>query len=242
MRFVLAAALSLIALAPWAQAVETTPQLVPVALKRAFIPVGFDDNDQSQIVVTGEFSDSCYKLGPTKVTKTAAGVEVLQQAYRYGGVCLDTMVSFSQVVELGLMRSARHEITDATSKKTLGDLSVAKATRPEADDFVYAPVQEALILEERGGAGPALYLTGNYPSKAVKIREVRVLNYADVIVVQPIMEYATDTVESRDAGERPRFEIKQPLKNLPKGAFLLHVRSMNGKALNIVEEIESIRN
>jgi len=91
-----------------------------------------------------------------------------------------------------------------------------------------------MILEERGGQGPTLYLTGNFPIPAMRIKEVKVLPFADVLVIQPIAEKLPGGTNS---DSRPRFETKIPLKQLPKGRFLLHVRSMNGKALNRIEEI-----
>jgi len=234
----MAVALSLLAVAPVFAGDDNknVPELVPVQLQRAFIPVGFDNNDHVQIVVSGEFPDTCHKLGPVTATKVAGKIEVKQQAYRYGGVCMDMVVPFNQVVDLDLMSTGRYEVKDMASGKSLGDLPVMAANRPEPDDFPYAPVAEALILEERGGAGPTLYLTGNFPNGSMRIKDVKVLAYSDVLVVQPIVEKVNGEV---DGDARPRFEKKVPLKALPKGKFLLHVRSMNGKALNTVEEIEN---
>ncbi len=233
------AVVALIAAAPvFGDDAKNQPELVSIPVQRAFIPVGFDNNDHVQITVSGEFPDTCHKLGPVQFSKTEGLIEIKQQAYRYGGVCMDMVVPFNQVVELDLVTTGRYEVKDGVSGKTLGDLPVVAANRPEADDFPYVPVGEAMILEERGGAGPALYLTGNFPNANMQIKEVKVSAYPDVLVVQPIAERmsAADAVDSK---ERPRFEKKVLLKNLPKGKFLLHVRSMNGKALNIVEEIEN---
>ncbi len=215
-------------------------ELISVPLKKAYIPTGFDDNDHVQLVVTGEFPDSCYKLGPVTAKVTAAKIEVTQAAYRDSGVCLDMIVPFNQVVDLDRLPSSNYEVQDTNSGKYLGNLPVVTAVTPVADDFVYAPVEEAMILEERGGKGPTLYLTGNFPSKRMKIKEVRVLNYHDVVVVQPIVE-VSKSADAEDAllAARPRFEFKQALTNLPKGNFLLHVRSMNGKAVNKMEELET---
>ncbi len=215
---------------------KTQPELIPVPIQRAFIPIGFDDNDHVQIVISGEFPDTCHKLGPVSTTKGGGKIVIKQRAYRYGGVCMDMVVPFNQVVELNLVPKGRYEVKDATTGKSLGELPVVAATRPEQDDYTYAPVEEAMILEERGGAGPTLYLAGNFPNGSMRMKEVKILSYPDVLVVQPIMEKVEGTLE---ASSRPRFEKKIPLKHLPKGKFLLHVRSMNGRALNIVEEMEN---
>ena len=216
---------------------DTSPELVSIPLAKAFVPIGFDDNDHVQVVVTGEFPDTCYKLGPVTAKKTASGIEILQQAYRHNGGCLDMMVSFSQVVDLDLLKAGDYEIKDSASGKTIGKLPITVAKAPSPDDYLYAPVEEVMVLEERGGKGPTLYLTGNFPSNRMQIKEVRVQRYNDVVVVQPIMQIVASAGEGR-AAAHPRFEVKQSLSNLPRGNFLLHVRSMNGKAVNKMEELD----
>ncbi|MCB0418058.1 MAG: hypothetical protein KDD39_10425 [Bdellovibrionales bacterium] len=42
------------------------PVLQAVSAAKAFIPVGFDDNDQSQLVIAGRFPNTCYQVGPCK--------------------------------------------------------------------------------------------------------------------------------------------------------------------------------
>lgn len=232
--------LVLLCLAAGGNAADTDPELVKVPLKRAFIPVGFDDNDQVQLLVAGEFPDSCYKLGPYSMKKTERGIEVLQYAYRYKGMCLDIIVPFSQVVELGITRAANHSVIDVVSGKELGQIPVNKAKTSAIDDELYAPVSEAMILDERGGTGPTLYLTGNFPWPTMRMKEVRVQVYDDVVVVQPIAEITVEKLDAQGMA-RPRFEVKKPIKNLPKGQFLLHVRSMNGKAVNHLEELSAAR-
>lgn len=217
---------------------DTTPELVPMPLTKAYVPIGFDDNDHVQVVVTGQFPDTCYKLGPVTAQKTATGIEVLQQAYRHNGGCLDMMVPFSQVVDLDLVKAGDYEIKDRTSGKAIGQLPVAVAKAPSPDDYLYAPVEEVMILEERGGKGPTLYMTGNFPSRRMQVKEIRVQRFNDVVVVQPIVQIGANANEER-ANAHPRFEVKKALTDLPKGNFLLHVRSMNGKAVNKMEELET---
>ncbi|NBW99597.1 hypothetical protein EBR03_08505, partial [bacterium] len=40
------------------------PKTVETALTKAYIPLGFDDNDRIQIAVAGTFKNTCYKVGP----------------------------------------------------------------------------------------------------------------------------------------------------------------------------------
>ena len=40
------------------------PEIVNIPLNKVYVPVGFDDNDRVQIVVEGDFPNTCYKIGP----------------------------------------------------------------------------------------------------------------------------------------------------------------------------------
>ncbi|MEZ4750957.1 MAG: hypothetical protein R3B54_10145 [Bdellovibrionota bacterium] len=84
------------------------PVLQAVASVKAFVPVGFDDNDQSQIVIAGRFPNTCYQVGPyeVKVDDADKSITVTQYAYVYSGVCLRMLVPYTQTVELGCLIKA----------------------------------------------------------------------------------------------------------------------------------------
>ncbi len=234
--------LSLFLISASAWSTDTKPELVSIELKKAWVPVGFDDNDQAQIMVAGIFPNSCYKTGPYTVKQTERGIEVAQLAYLYKAKCIQMAVPFSQVIELGLVPAAKHSLIDAKSGVSLGEISVVEAKDAAVDDYNYAPVSEAIILRDLTSPDPVLHMTGNLPSKSIRIKEIRVTPYADVVVVQPITESIPGLQPIweliAEVAPRPRFEVKKALKNLPKGVFLLHIRTMNGKAINQLQNFE----
>ena len=205
------------------------PKLVNIALTTAYVPIGFDDNDRAQIVVSGSFNNACYKMGPYSidVNETEKTIQVRQKAYSYTGMCLQVVIKFNQVVELGILKSGTYTVIDAVTHEKLGVLPIKVASQPTADDYLYAPVSIAYVNEDQ----TAIVLQGSFTDSCMHIKDVLVDYQARVIVVQPIAEQRKG--ESCREGDFP-FTHKVPLeRQLPK-PYLLHVRSMNGNALNVV--------
>lgn len=221
----------------WAN--DTKPDLVQVALKKAWVPVGFDDNDQAQIVVMGIFPNTCFQTGPYRVTQTDRGLEISQMAYVYKAKCLQMSVPFTNVIELGLVRAAKQNIIDTKSEKPIAEILVTQAKDAAVDDFMYAPVSEAFILKENGAS--VLHMVGNLPSKSIRIKEIKVSPFPDVVVVQPIVEAVPGLQPIwelvSEFAPRPHFHVKKALTDLPKGVYLLHIRTMNGKAINQLQNM-----
>jgi len=235
--------LSLLALGARAGEVkDTKPDLVSVGLSKAWVPVGFDDNDQAQIVVSGIFPSTCYKTGPYTVKQIPHGIEISQLAYVYKGKCLQIAVPFSQVIDLGLLAGGRHSILDAKTGARLGEIGVAVAKDAAVDDHLYAPVSSAMITREPGSEQMVLNMVGVLPSKSIRLKEVRVSIYPEVVVVQPIAEtipgFQPIWKAISEAMPWPHFHVKKVLTGLPKGVFLLHIRSLNGKAINELQNFD----
>jgi hypothetical protein len=214
------------------QARASNPELVNVALTKAYLPIGFDDNDRAQAVVAGTFVSGCYKTGPSSISVDYEKKTVLirQQAYYYKGNCIQVAIPFSQTVNLGILREGGYSIIDATSGSTIGKLPVARATVDTPDDFLYAPVSDAYIREEDGER--FLYFNGQFPTRCMRLAEVKVHYYSESIVVQPIAE-TLGTIPSLDCAAEPvRFQHRILLKEGLAGTYLLHVRVTNGEAIN----------
>lgn len=205
------------------------PTLVDIGLSRAYLPVGFDDNDRVQVVVSGSFNNACYKVGPhsVEVKATEKTILVHQQAYHYGGMCLQVVVNFNQVIELGILKSGTYTVIDAVTHEKLGVLPVKVASQPTSDDYLYAPVSIAYINEDQN----AIVLQGAFTDSCTRIKDVLVDYQAHVIVVQPIVEQRKGP-DCR-GGDFPFIHKVSLERQLPK-PYLLHVRSMNGNSINVV--------
>lgn len=223
-----------------------SPKLVQAPVEKVFVPQGFDDNDKVEVVVHGHFTSSCYKMGPVNSTVDKANKKILvhAQAYYYPqAVCTQMVVPFIKSVELNEhLPSGNYkvEVINRPAAKTTA-LVVAKATRPEADDYLYAAVQSATIEEKTNGEREII-LKGQHPfvfQGCVKFSEVKAtVGTSGVIVIQPITHIELD--ESLCAGSvNNRFEFRKSInKAFPSGEYLMHVRVLDGNAINQFVDFE----
>lgn len=225
--------LALTIAAPFSTQAANPPSKVAIAYERVYAPAGFDSNDQVQIVGTGQFSTGCYRHAETVVDidTEKKTITLGPAAYKYNGFCLQLATRFERVIELGILPAGDYEIYQKNHSKRLGVLNVKEATSDEPDDFMYAPISQA-FLESKGDSNE-LIVTGEFPSSCMRIQAMKVESRNDVIVVQPIAELVRDN--DCALGYYPFREVL-PMA-LPKGRYLLHIRSMNAKAINSLVEM-----
>jgi hypothetical protein len=207
-----------------------------VRLEKAFIPIGFDDNDHTQVVVSGILPDTCYKLGSynVKIDENKQVVYVKQMANVRLGPCLDVIIPFSEVINVGPLKEGSYIVVDSASGGTLGQLPVNKATKPTIDDYLYLPLTDANVRTD-SAKHSFLQLDGKFSDRCTRYKKSLIHYYKDVIVVQPIVDH----IESQRCGHEPtRFQITEPLADGLKGTYLLHVRSMEGQAVNKLVEFD----
>ncbi len=210
------------------------PKVVNVALEKSFTPIGFDDNDRVQVTVAGMFPSGCYRVGPYffETDLVNQTISIRQTAYFYPSECLQVLVPFSQVINLNFVREGTFTLKDAVSGKELGKLPVSRAKTTQADDYLYAPVTDASIRMDGGKS--YLDLKGNFTSRCMKIKDVVVNYFKDVVVVQPIAEFIG--TPHNCGHEMIRFAFEAPLNDGLSGTQLLHVRVQDGQAINRIVE------
>jgi hypothetical protein len=240
--FVILAASSLLLNAEVRADGSQDPSLVAAPVDRVFVPLGFDNNDNVEVVVHGHFPNTCYKVGPTTATvdMEAKTVTIQAQAYSYAGfVCAQVLVPFVSEVKLGLMKEGEYRVTVVGSPDLVIDpLIVGAATTSNPDDYLYAPVEQAAIEQEATGTN-YVKIEGTYPYMFIgcmKINEVKVSLSSQVIVVQPIAEILEDRL--CNPLESKKFSIKTPVSfPLSFTEYLIHVRTLSGTSVNRFIEI-----
>lgn len=205
--------------------------LVPVASQDVFVPKGFDDNDQIEVVLDGYLPNSCYQLD--SVTKTideaTKTITVQQMARVYPGQCLMALVPFTSEVKVGILSKGDYKIvTNRGNFET--SLNVAMSTTAGPDDFLYAPVERTWIERAQDGSLTAV-LEGRFTNTCMVFDEVKVIYSGKTIEVLPVMkmEDRTDCVD-----QQVPYRKMQALSFQLPGRYLLHVRSLNGQAVNTV--------
>lgn len=220
--------------------------LVQAPIDKVFVPQGFDDNDKVELIIHGQFPNSCYKMGPVDSTVDAANkkITISAEAYYYpGAVCTQMTVSFIKSVELkGALAAGSYKIEIAKRPEAeTSALAIAKSTRPEADDYLYAAVQSAMVEEKTNGERN-LILKGQHPylfQGCVKFEQIKTyVSPSKVLVVQPITRIENDS-DACTGEVNNRFEFKTPLKTaLTAGEYVLHVRVLDGNSVNQLLEID----
>jgi len=227
--------------------------LVNVLPSKVFAPTGFDDNDKVQVVLYGQYPNTCYKAGPVEHTidpQNPNKIIITPKAYVVkSGWCLPVLVQYTQVVNLEILDKGNYELNvkgQASEAPLQGSLTIAEAyeeTSPDnnphpSDDYFYAPVTEVSINTDGSIKEQPISFTirGIFPYDCMKLKEVKIIRKnPQILEVLPIMQNVPQgTVCS--AQIKPFEETIKLDENLT-GTALIHVRALNGNSLNRVIEI-----
>lgn len=212
------------------------PEEIIAPVHKVFAPLGFDNNDNSEVVVHGEFTSTCFKVGNAyaRVNHRRKVIDVTVTAFHYrGAICAQMSLPFIKSVPLGILNPGAYNIrVNGRPQAETTPLVIAHTNNREADDFLYAPVEQAELVKDYAQNKVYLELSGTYPIMLVgcmQIKEVTTqLTPGNVVVVRPIAEIREDG--SCDA--RGRFKHRAELSSLEAGEYLLHTRALSHTSLN----------
>ena len=234
--------IALIAISQPVRAGGFEPKIVVQAPENVFVPMGFDDNDNSQIILFANMPDTCHKAGPVRyrIDEAKRTIFIRNEILYYSGCwCADVQVPYTQTVNVGLLNSGEYKVAVETSTgtfKKMADIPIAAATTAAPDDSLYAPVEQVIFAKGKESVGNGeVILTGTFRSSCMQLKDVR-LNYRQnhVIEVLPIVEMAASGGCTEEL--RP-FTARIKIKDSVGGRALLHVRSLSGQAINQVIEL-----
>ena len=247
----MASAALLVSSSSQARMLSDDADLVEVPADVALAPKeGFDDNDMIQVVLHGMLPNVCYQLDGNRVERLSDGktIKIHQFARRTkDGVCADQStlpehmkmaVPYTTEVNLGQLKLGNYQFDylgiDGEFKE--GSLNVAGATSPTIDSFPYAAVTNAQsneVVSSMDEVKVRINIVLN--SSCVELDDnIRVTKLDDVWVVQPLLKVKEGIM---------CIQVLRPIErnlNLGKtapGHHLIHVRSMNGKAVNKMIEV-----
>jgi len=165
-------------------------------------------------------------------------VTVKPQAYvRSGCWCADVRVPFTQAIDLGPLEAGKYRVVEIDDQKRVlreTSLTIEGAEASAAtDNLLYAPVKNAVLTQS--ATGNQLVLSGAFPSSCMELQQVKVLHRDPrILEVLPIALYRPGT---NCAPASQTFETRIDLPTMPEGQSLIHVRLLNGQALNSVERL-----
>lgn len=218
---------------------------VEVPVGRVFVPPqGYDDNDNIEIVVDGYLPNNCYRIDKTEIHRTSdRGFSVQQFAVvNRDGICANAdrlpptfnqIVPFTIEASIGRLRSGNYQVKFSRGAGSAGtrQFRVDRATSANIDSLPYAAVSNAYVGDiVRGDVGVQAVISGVLTSSCMELNEeVVVKQVQDVLIVLPTVKAMPDKLCQFMI--RP-FERIVNLGAVDEGRYLVHVRSMNGKAVN----------
>lgn len=210
---------------------------ISVNVKNVFAPVGFDDNDEVEIVLDGYLPDTCYKLAFSRVTfdESRNVYQVRQYARKPPGICLPMIVPFTTEVRIGPVKAGDYKIESIGAETQSLEVNVAIQNGP--DDFLYAPVDSARVDMHPDSDTYTAVIAGRLTNTCMSFVELRLIDTGRTLQLLPIVKLA----EGADCqAEEVTYEktVRLPT-GMSVGRHLLHVRSLNGKAQNAVFTVGS---
>jgi hypothetical protein len=209
------------------------PEEKAVPIKGVYSPFGFDSNDRSEIVITGELPNLCHKF-PTSTVKVEGdqiNIEITSLYYEpTDPFCPDMVVPFSEVVSLGVLDKGDYKVVvnGNTEHQVESKLAVSESNSSAMDDYQYALVDYV----ERVGSTRTVKLKGYNPSDCYRLKEVSyVSNGVNTFSVLPKMERIMSSCPMKMTAFEYLFNV--PLE-LSADKILLHVRKMDGRSVNVI--------
>ena len=203
-----------------------SPETVLAPVSHVYVPNGFDDNDDSQVVVSGYLPNLCYKGAKAQARVRGRTIRVTVTAYRDPllNLCPMMIVPYLATASIGVLPPGKYRIV--TNEDHLSRLTIGEATGLGIDDHVYANVE----FIERMSGSRRVVLKGYNPSDCFELDRIEFLsNGVDTFSVLPIMKQVRVSCPRK----MTPFELAT---DVPAGIddeeVLLHVRALGGRSVN----------
>jgi hypothetical protein len=223
---------------------ESKPQSILLIPRNTFIPSGFDDNDNVELIVSGYLPNTCYRAGSATVQVDQKRKKIFLQntAFFYSDCwCAQVTVPYMHTVNLGILNAGQYQVyaqDGMNQPQVQGQLNVVESKTASPDEFLYAPVQEIFMQTsidhgQPGKLESTLVVRGQFSSDCMHLQDdVKVL-YRSQNIVEVFLTSTLDTHRDCQTVSVP-FETQVKIHSPWKGSTLIYVRSLNGQAVSKV--------
>lgn len=199
-----------------------------------FAPKGFDSNDNVEIMVSGYLPNVCYKIASATPKVIGQNIYIEVKMFDYQAerkVCAQMVVPYLMQVPVGILDRGEYKINivnNTSSTIGLKSINISEAYAGAVDEHVYAAVD---VIEDDEDSR-IVKLKGTNPSDCFELDRIEtVSNGKDTFSILPILKQVkTECVDKKTPFE---YDYRVPY-DLETEGVLLHVRSMNGKSVNLL--------
>lgn len=207
--------------------------VVPAPVDHLFVPKGFDNNDNVEVIVTGKFPNPCFIRNKVDVKVSDDLVDVTITSLKRDDVSCDNLkVPYRETVTIGSLQSGDYKVR--VNGKLEDKLEVAMSTSSSVDENLYAAVDYVELGFTGGLAGDAMIVAHTVSSCLEFDRVDLISNGKDTYSIMPILKRRQgECPEKRDFLQIP---VKFDVNALKNDSILLFVRSMDGKSAHALVE------
>lgn len=233
--------LSLIATLLLSAAAHAQPSIILAPIDHLYIPEGFDSNDSVEVVVTGSFPNPCYTRNKVdvKVNGDIVDIKVTSISPDHRNLltarhCPEMVVPFKEVVAIGNLQGGDYDVrVNEGARHALADkMLISEAASNSVDDNIYAAIE---YVEKKSQTDYVLH--GWRYSNCMELNEIKVIpNKKDTLSLLPIMKKVSDHCPMK--GMPVAYPVKLDFNGLKIKQPLLHVRTMDGKSVNTIVNLE----
>lgn len=206
--------------------------IIPAPVKHVYLPSGFDSNDAVEVVVTGVFSSACFSRNDVKVKviEDTIDIQISAISHEKARSCPDMVVPFKEVVHVGNLQGGDYKVI--VNNQLEDQFSVSEASSSSVDENIYAAIE---YVEKK--SKDEVVLHGWRYSNCVDIDKVKVIsNKKDTLSILPVMKQLSSFCPMK--GMPTQYAVKLDLSSMKIKEPLLHVRTMDGKSINSIINME----
>jgi hypothetical protein len=219
-----------------------SPDIVVAPVKHLYLPHGFDSNDAVEVVVTGEFPNTCYSRNDVKVKVSEETIDISITAANHEKIaspvrCAEMIVPFKEVVHVGNLQGGKYKVRVNEKTRFLleDEFTIQEASSNSVDDHIYAAIE---WVEKK--SDKEFVLHGWRYSNCIDLEKIEVVsNKKDTISILPVMKQLSSFCPMKMMPTA--YSMKLDLSELKMKQPLLHVRTMDGKSVNSIVDLEERR-
>ncbi len=200
-----------------------------IPIEEVFIPKGFDNNDHVELVVSSNFPDSCYKDFETRSQIDGRKIFLKIMAQKTNDqFCAQALIPIMDTISLGVLDSGEYEVKSSSGFESR--FFIEESSSSAIDESLYMNVD---YVEKMKNEENKIFLRGYNPSDCYEFDEAEIVsNSENTLSILPKMKQISEFCPMKFTPFSIEVRIPEYEEFTGRDKILLHIRSMNGNAVN----------